>query len=147
MIRCPKLSDLRASWPPSLNNAATRVGGRSVWLEIEILLSSFTSDPSHFFTMTGDKYHSSRQRSRSPDHSRRDRRHHHHHHHHHKTRTRTPPPPPVELPLNARALVKYDLKQFRSLLGLYLDIQKQIDIDELSDTEVKGRWKSFLGKW
>ena len=33
------------------------------------------------------------------------------------------------------------------MLGLYLDIQKQIDIDTLDETEVKGRWKSFVGKW
>jgi len=32
------------------------------------------------------------------------------------------------------------------MLGLYLDIQKQIDIDTLDETEVKGRWKSFVGK-
>lgn len=53
----------------------------------------------------------------------------------------------MQLPLNARALVKHDLKEFKRLFGLYLDIQKQIDIDELDDTEIKGRWKSFLGKW
>ena len=28
-----------------------------------------------------------------------------------------------------------------------MDIQKQIDIATLSEDEVKGRWKSFLGKW
>jgi hypothetical protein len=53
----------------------------------------------------------------------------------------------VQLPLNARALVKHDLKGFKRLFALYLDIQKHIDIDELDETEIKGRWKSFLGKW
>ncbi|KAK5069706.1 hypothetical protein LTR64_008111 [Lithohypha guttulata] len=33
------------------------------------------------------------------------------------------------------------------MFALYLDIQKQIDIDELEDDEVKGRWKSFVHKW
>ncbi|KAG9517590.1 hypothetical protein KCV07_g6111, partial [Aureobasidium melanogenum] len=89
--------------------------------------------------MPEDRHHSSRRRSRSPNHSRRDRD------HHHKRRSRSPAP--VQLPLNARALVKQDLKQFKRLFGLYLDIQKQIDIDELDETEIKGRWKSFLGKW
>ncbi|KAI4741661.1 hypothetical protein E4T50_07890 [Aureobasidium sp. EXF-12298] len=89
--------------------------------------------------MPEDRHHSSRRRSRSPNHSRRDRD------HHQKRRSRSPAP--VQLPLNARALVKQDLKQFKRLFGLYLDIQKQIDIDELDETEIKGRWKSFLGKW
>ncbi|KAH0336508.1 hypothetical protein KCU81_g8526, partial [Aureobasidium melanogenum] len=89
--------------------------------------------------MPEDRHHPSRRRSRSPDCSRRDRD------HHHKRRSRSPAS--VQLPLNARALVKHDLKQFKRLFGLYLDIQKQIDIDDLDETEVKGRWKSFLGKW
>ncbi|GAB7350524.1 hypothetical protein MBLNU459_g1113t1 [Dothideomycetes sp. NU459] len=35
----------------------------------------------------------------------------------------------------------------RPVFGLYLDIQKQIDIEDLSNDEVKGRWKSYVGKW
>jgi hypothetical protein len=89
--------------------------------------------------MPEDRHRSSRQRSRSPDRSRRNRD------HHQERRNRSPAP--VQLPLNARALVKHDLKGFKSLFALYLDIQKQIDIDELGENEVKGRWKSFLGKW
>ncbi|KAI4805058.1 hypothetical protein E4T44_11288, partial [Aureobasidium sp. EXF-8845] len=89
--------------------------------------------------MPEDRHRSSRQRSRSPDRSRRDRD------HHQERRNRSPAP--VQLPLNARALVKHDLKGFKSLFALYLDIQKQIDIDELDENEIKGRWKSFLGKW
>jgi len=90
--------------------------------------------------MPDDRYRSSRQRSRSPDRSRRDRD-------HGQKRRRSRSPAPVQLPLNARALVKHDLKGFKRLFALYLDIQKQIDIDELDETEIKGRWKSFLGKW
>ena len=33
------------------------------------------------------------------------------------------------------------------MFALYLDIQKQIDIEELEEGEVKGRWKSFVNKW
>jgi len=43
-------------------------------------------------------------------------------------------------------LTKYDLKDYRPTFALYLDIQKQIDIEELGEDEVKGRWKSFIGK-
>lgn len=33
------------------------------------------------------------------------------------------------------------------MFELYLDIQKQKVLEELSDDEVLGRWKSFVGKW
>lgn len=33
------------------------------------------------------------------------------------------------------------------MFGLYLDIQKQIDIEDLDEAEIKGRWKSFVNKW
>lgn len=33
------------------------------------------------------------------------------------------------------------------MFALYLDIQKQIDIESLDDREIKGRWKSFVKKW
>ena len=33
------------------------------------------------------------------------------------------------------------------MFELYLDIQKQKVLDELAEGEVKGRWKSFVGKW
>lgn len=89
--------------------------------------------------MPDHHHHSSRRRSRSPERSRRDRD--------HRQKRRSQSPPSVQLPLNARALVKHDLKEFKRLFTLYLDIQKQIDIDDLDETEVKGRWKSFLGKW
>ena len=42
---------------------------------------------------------------------------------------------------------KRDLEAYRPLFAEYLDIQKGRDIDELGEDEVKGRWKSFLGKW
>lgn len=30
---------------------------------------------------------------------------------------------------------------------MYLDIQKGIFLEDLGEDEVKGRWKSFVGKW
>lgn len=51
------------------------------------------------------------------------------------------------LPYDARALTKHDLHEYRPMFALYLDIQKQIDIENLEADEVKGRWKSFIKKW
>ncbi|KAK4542166.1 hypothetical protein LTR36_007013 [Oleoguttula mirabilis] len=53
----------------------------------------------------------------------------------------------VRLPLHAHHLHKQDFDSYRAVFADYLDIQKQLDLDELSEDEVKGRWKSFLGKW
>ncbi|EFE42864.1 conserved hypothetical protein [Trichophyton verrucosum HKI 0517] len=33
------------------------------------------------------------------------------------------------------------------MFGTYLDIQKGIFMEDLDDRELKGRWKSFVGKW
>lgn len=81
-------------------------------------------------------HHQSRRRSRSPD-----------RHQSKSDRKRSKSPPNRPLPFNARALSKHDLDKYRPLFALYLDLQKQLDIDELSVDEVKGRWKSFIGKW
>lgn len=78
-----------------------------------------------------------RHRSRSPY-----RKHHHHHHHRHRESQ-----PAVRLPFKREPLSKNDLKAYEGLFAEYLDVQKQIHIDDLSEDEVKGRWKSFLGKW
>ncbi|KAI9663381.1 MAG: hypothetical protein M1831_002665 [Alyxoria varia] len=51
------------------------------------------------------------------------------------------------LPFNAPQLSKIEMEQYLPLLTSYLDIQKQISIEDLDDKEVKGRWKSFMGKW
>ncbi|RFU35352.1 hypothetical protein B7463_g985, partial [Scytalidium lignicola] len=42
---------------------------------------------------------------------------------------------------------KHDYDVYKSLFALYLDIQKGKVLDGLDETEAKGRWKSFLGKW
>ena len=53
----------------------------------------------------------------------------------------------VDLPFSARPLSKADLPTFRPLFAYFLDLQKQIEIDDLDDREIRGRWKSFVGKW
>ncbi|KAK2880108.1 hypothetical protein FQN49_000555 [Arthroderma sp. PD_2] len=62
-------------------------------------------------------------------------------------RQRSVEAPPVILPLGAMPLSKRDLPRYKTMFGTYLDIQKDIDIDELDERELKGRWKSFMGKW
>jgi hypothetical protein len=84
------------------------------------------------------RHHSSR--SRSP--------HRHHHRSHHRSHHRAEPSKSSKaLPLGARPISKHDLEKYKSLLGLYLDIQKGLVFEELDEREVKGRWRSFVGKW
>ncbi|KAL2119737.1 hypothetical protein VTJ04DRAFT_6698 [Mycothermus thermophilus] len=53
-----------------------------------------------------------------------------------------------KLPFNARPLShRHDLPRFRAVFARYLDERKGLDINALDDIEVKGRWKSFVGKW
>ncbi|KAI1923613.1 hypothetical protein LOZ12_000072 [Ophidiomyces ophidiicola] len=87
------------------------------------------SKPSHNF---------SRSRSRSP------RRNSHRH-----ARLRSPDASstiPPSLPFGAIPLSKRDISRYQPMFGTYLDIQKGLDITELSEREVKGRWKSFMRK-
>ncbi|OTB11128.1 hypothetical protein K445DRAFT_322317 [Daldinia sp. EC12] len=73
---------------------------------------------------------------------------HHHHHHHRHRRSSTPSTRTLnELPLGARALVRSDFETFKPLFAQYLEVQKRKDIATLDEREVKGRWKSFIGKW
>ncbi|EFQ98193.1 hypothetical protein MGYG_01229 [Nannizzia gypsea CBS 118893] len=55
--------------------------------------------------------------------------------------------PAAVLPLGAVPLSKRDLSRYKAMFGTYLDIQKGIYIDDLDDRELRGRWKSFVGKW
>ncbi|EGR47255.1 uncharacterized protein TRIREDRAFT_109181 [Trichoderma reesei QM6a] len=73
--------------------------------------------------------------------------HHHRHHHHHSSSSRTEKPWAAELPFGARHLSKDDLKAFEPLFGEYLSLQKQRDIAGMDEREIRGRWKSFVGKW
>ncbi|KAK4190757.1 RNA helicase [Podospora australis] len=98
--------------------------------------------------------HGDSRRHRSPEESRSHRHHHHHHssssrhHKHHRGSSRKHYDEPTKaLPFNARQLSKHDLPTFKALFAHYLDLQKSIAISSLSETEVRGRWKSFVGKW
>ena len=98
-------------------------------------------------------------RSRSPMHkrprtSRREEHASHHHssrhrsHRHHAEKSRKKDDGPIkDLPYSARALSKADLSSFEPLFAEYLSLQKQKDIEDMDDREVRGRWKSFMGKW
>ncbi|KAF7116001.1 hypothetical protein CNMCM5793_003834 [Aspergillus hiratsukae] len=102
--------------------------------------------------------HDSRSRSRSPDRSDRQKRHHHHRsrHGHHRHRdhshdrdrhSQPAPSVPVVLPFQARELSKRDLTHYEPMFAMYLDIQKGLIMEDLSEEEIKGRWKSFIRKW
>ncbi|KAF1812753.1 hypothetical protein P152DRAFT_325043 [Eremomyces bilateralis CBS 781.70] len=107
--------------------------------------SRISTMPSHERQPHGHRHqtHVTRSRSRSP------RPRHVDSHRGSKRRRRSSSPSrhADNLPYNARPLEKSDLSAYRGLLGLYLDIQKGMAIEELDEKEVKGRWKSFLGKW
>ncbi|KAK7516537.1 hypothetical protein IWZ03DRAFT_400090 [Phyllosticta citriasiana] len=57
------------------------------------------------------------------------------------------PSKPVSLPFNARTLSKHDYAVYKPMFALCLDIQKQKIVEDMDETEIKGRWKSFVGKW
>jgi hypothetical protein len=53
----------------------------------------------------------------------------------------------VALPFNAKQLSKRHFEDYKPLFHSYLDIQKQINLDDIDEREAKGRWKSFTGRW
>ncbi|KAL8809631.1 MAG: hypothetical protein Q9200_003249 [Gallowayella weberi] len=99
--------------------------------------------------MSAHAYHSSRGRSRSP--SAIIPRHRH--------RRRSTPSQkdaqdvraeragPIALPFQARSLRKSDSEKYKPIFGLYLEIQKNLFLDDLDEKEVKGRWKRFVDRW
>ncbi|XDG06050.1 hypothetical protein ABKA04_005665 [Annulohypoxylon sp. FPYF3050] len=76
-------------------------------------------------------------------------RHSHHHHHHHRHRHASTPSNHTqdELPFGARLLVRSDLDAFTPLFAQYLEVQKNKDVTTMDEREIRGRWKSFIGKW
>ena len=78
---------------------------------------------------------------------------------HHRTRSRSPqphhrrrhrertPPLPQSLPFQAPRLSKHNWKKYEAVFELYLEVQKQLVLEELEEKEAKGRWRSFTGKW
>lgn len=99
-------------------------------------------------------HHSQRRRSRSAE---RSRSHRHHHPAQHRssnhgsakplTALENPYARLLVLPYKAVNLTKRDLPAYTAMFASYLDIQKQIVLEELDDREVQGRWKRFCGKW
>ena len=97
--------------------------------------------------MSSREPRSTHRRSRSPT----DRSHYQRHrsprsHHHHSSK-RTAPAAPAPLPFRASPLSKSHYERCKPMLVLYLDIQKHKVLEDLSEDEVRGRWKSFVGKW
>lgn len=41
----------------------------------------------------------------------------------------------------------HDYAAYKPMFALYLDIQKQLVLEDLDEHEARGRWKSFIGKW
>lgn len=80
-----------------------------------------------------DDRHVKHARSRSP------RSRHHHRTHRHGT--------DVKLPHGQSTLHKKDFDKYEALFAEYLDLQKHLDLADLGQDEVKGRFKSFVGKW
>ncbi|KAI1827020.1 hypothetical protein F4861DRAFT_465459 [Xylaria intraflava] len=75
----------------------------------------------------------------------------HHHGNHHRSRHASAASRQAyekPLPFNVRQLSRSaDIDIFRPLFARYLDVQKRIDITTLDERELRGRWKSFVGKW
>ncbi|KAG6056490.1 hypothetical protein E4U17_002159 [Claviceps sp. LM77 group G4] len=73
------------------------------------------------------------------------------HHRRHRAKSREPNQKPraavVSLPFSARRLGKADLDTFEPLFAYYLEVQKQKELATMEEREVRGRWKSFAGKW
>ncbi len=66
---------------------------------------------------------------------------------HHRPSLEHSPPTRTALPYGARALSRWDFAAFEPLFAHYLDLQKQIRLADLDEHQVRGRWKSFVGKW
>ncbi|KAF2761462.1 hypothetical protein EJ05DRAFT_473961 [Pseudovirgaria hyperparasitica] len=91
------------------------------------------------------RHRSHRDRSTSP--RRHSSKHHSHHSRHDRKRKRSSPVIAVQLPLRASPISKDDFIKYRNVFALYLDVQKQLLIEDLPEQEVRGRWKSFVKKW
>ena len=51
------------------------------------------------------------------------------------------------LPLGAQTLDKHKFEEYKPLFASYLEIQKRLSLEEIDEKELKGRWRSFIGKW
>ena len=96
------------------------------------------SEPSA--TLPARSENHSRTRSHSSHHSRRRRR-------RSSTRSHLSASPDGGLPYGARTLSRWDFAAFEPLFAHYLEVHKQRQIATMDEHEVRGRWKSFVGKW
>ncbi|KAI1341298.1 hypothetical protein F5Y15DRAFT_422559 [Xylariaceae sp. FL0016] len=100
----------------------------------------------HARNRDGEKRHHHRRRAPSP--SRDGRPHHHDARRQRRSSTTSLHATNASLPFGARQLSRStDHGVFRPLFARYLEVQKQLDIAELDEREVRGRWKSFVGRW
>ncbi|KAL4928417.1 uncharacterized protein BDV17DRAFT_264171 [Aspergillus undulatus] len=87
---------------------------------------------------------------RERDHGRRRRHRREHSHSNRRDRDRRTEPETriaIALPFQARELRKRDLEIYEAMFAMYLDIQKGKILEDMDEEEVRGRWKSFVGKW
>ncbi|KFA74468.1 hypothetical protein S40288_06431 [Stachybotrys chartarum IBT 40288] len=90
----------------------------------------------------GCQGHSPKRHKRASDHSSKRDLPRSHHHKHDRAAV-----PAVSLPYSARSLTKGDYSAFEPVFAEYLDVQKQLRLEDMDEREAKGRWKSFMGKW
>ncbi|KAI1003205.1 hypothetical protein K3495_g4999 [Podosphaera aphanis] len=95
---------------------------------------------------TGRENHTTDVRSHSPHHKHRNNYRSRSPRAHHKSK-RLAAPTPLDLPFGSRKLTKRDYDDFKYMFSLYLEIQKSKVLEDLDEIEVRGRWKSFIGKW
>lgn len=116
----------------------------------------FATQQAFLRTIMADRQRSPRESIRARDsRSRSPRRHHESSHrkrsphtrHHHRRKHPAAEDAPKILPFGSRQLTKRDYDTFRPMFALYLDIQKGKSLEEMDETEARGRWKSFFGKW
>lgn len=53
----------------------------------------------------------------------------------------------MKLPYKAKPLSKRQYEEYKPLFQSYLNIQKNIQLDDIDEREAKGRWKSFISRW
>ncbi|MCJ1329655.1 hypothetical protein MMC10_006335 [Thelotrema lepadinum] len=69
------------------------------------------------------------------------------HERHRQERSHSAKEPPPPLPYDAKTLSKHDYRASQPLFEYYLEIQKNLKLIDLDESEARGRWKSFIGKW
>ncbi|KAG6000118.1 hypothetical protein E4U21_005812 [Claviceps maximensis] len=112
---------------------------------------SRSPEPRHHHAGTTTRHHRSASPNGRSQRSNPDTHTHTHHRRHRNTsrerRQKKPTVAVVPLPFTARRISKADYEAFEPLFAHYLELQKQKDLGAMEEREVRGRWKSFAGKW